>query len=235
MARFRISSHGRLQDWVAVEKGTSMTRGSTTSSTSGALEGGRPESTATAEADDARGDIRGVYESWRQAPGKRRHELRLPLGGQPGGERRSRAHVGARVLDSPERIYVAGDPRSDAPDDLAGVDVAVGYHSGSHFSAIQALEAEPGSGAISSRFVGMPYDRVDALLDGEVPAANMWGAQTYLVEQQGFRKVARQHLHGGLHVQRATSTRRRREVLQRAQARADGPRSTSPNATSTTT
>ena len=42
---------------------------------------------------------------------------------------------------------------------------------------------------ISLRFVGMPYDRVDALLDDTVPAANIWGAATYLLEQQGFRKV----------------------------------------------
>jgi hypothetical protein len=42
---------------------------------------------------------------------------------------------------------------------------------------------------ITLRFVGMPYDRVDALLNDEVPAANIWGAATYLLEQQGFRKV----------------------------------------------
>jgi NitT/TauT family transport system substrate-binding protein len=42
---------------------------------------------------------------------------------------------------------------------------------------------------IELRFLGMPYDRVDALLEGTVPAANIWGAATYLLEQQGFRKV----------------------------------------------
>ena len=67
--------------------------------------------------------------------------------------------------------------------------VAVGYHSGSHFSAIQALEAVLDPEQISLRFVGMPYDRVDALLNNKVPAANIWGAATYLLEQQGFRKV----------------------------------------------
>ena len=35
----------------------------------------------------------------------------------------------------------------------------------------------------------MPYDRVDALLSGEVPAAAIWSAPTYLVEQQGARKI----------------------------------------------
>jgi NitT/TauT family transport system substrate-binding protein len=44
--------------------------------------------------------------------------------------------------------------------------------------------------AIKLAFVGMPYDRVDALLEGDVPAAAVWGASTYLVEQHGCRKVA---------------------------------------------
>jgi NitT/TauT family transport system substrate-binding protein len=67
--------------------------------------------------------------------------------------------------------------------------VGVGYHSGSHFSAIQSLEAVIAPDQINLRFVGQPYDRIDALLTRELPAANVWGAATYLLEQQGFRKV----------------------------------------------
>jgi ABC-type nitrate/sulfonate/bicarbonate transport system substrate-binding protein len=82
-------------------------------------------------------------------------------------------------------------PGSDIqrPEDLAGVEVAVGYHSGSHFSTIQALEPFLAEDQIELRFGGMPYDRVDALLAGEVPAAAIWSAPTYLVEQQGARKI----------------------------------------------
>jgi NitT/TauT family transport system substrate-binding protein len=89
----------------------------------------------------------------------------------------------------PGGIYVPPDSAIRRPGDLAGVPVAVGYHSGSHFSAIQALEAVLAPEQIELRFLGMPYDRVDALLEGTVPAANIWGAATYLLEQQGFRKV----------------------------------------------
>ncbi len=45
------------------------------------------------------------------------------------------------------------------------------------------------SGEISLRFGGMPYDRVDALLAGEAPAAAAWTGAAYLLEQQGARKI----------------------------------------------
>jgi hypothetical protein len=35
----------------------------------------------------------------------------------------------------------------------------------------------------------MPYDRVDALLSGAVPAAAIWSAPTYLIEQQGALNI----------------------------------------------
>jgi ABC-type nitrate/sulfonate/bicarbonate transport system substrate-binding protein len=89
----------------------------------------------------------------------------------------------------PSGVYVPRDSSIQRPEDLAGVEIAVGYHSGSHFSTIQALEAFLDAGDITLRFGGMPYDRVDALLAGTVPAAAIWSAPTYLVEQQGARKI----------------------------------------------
>lgn len=89
----------------------------------------------------------------------------------------------------PSGVYVSEDSDIRRPEDLAGVDVAVGYHSGSHFSTLQALEAFLDPMEIKLRFGGMPYDRVDALLAGSVPAAAIWSAPTYLVEQQGCRKI----------------------------------------------
>jgi NitT/TauT family transport system substrate-binding protein len=38
-------------------------------------------------------------------------------------------------------------------------------------------------------FIGSPNDRVAQLLDRRIEAANVFGMQTYIVEQQGFRKV----------------------------------------------
>jgi NitT/TauT family transport system substrate-binding protein len=89
----------------------------------------------------------------------------------------------------PSGIYVAENSDIRHPGDLSGIDIAVGYHSGSHFSTIQALEPFMEPEAISLRYMGMPYDRVDALLSGDVRAAALWNAPSYIVEQLGFRKI----------------------------------------------
>ena len=86
-------------------------------------------------------------------------------------------------------IFVAPDSRYRRPEDLAGVKVGVGYHSGSHYSAIQGLEPFLGRGQIQLGFVGRPYDRVRLLKRGEIEAANVFGAQYYILEQLGFRKL----------------------------------------------
>ena len=86
-------------------------------------------------------------------------------------------------------IFVAPDSRYRRPEDLAGVKVGVGYHSGSHYSAIQGLEPFLERGEIQLDFVGRPYDRVRLLKRGEVEAANVFGAQYYILEQLGFRKL----------------------------------------------
>jgi NitT/TauT family transport system substrate-binding protein len=89
----------------------------------------------------------------------------------------------------PAGIYVASDSELRQPGDLAGVEVGVGYHSGSHYSALQALEAFLDREDIALGFVGRPFDRVRLALAGRVAAVNVWGAQAYLLEQQGFRKL----------------------------------------------
>ncbi len=76
-----------------------------------------------------------------------------------------------------------------SPEDLAGVAVHVGYQSGSHYTTIQALEPFLPAGAIKLAFGGSPADRVDQLLDGRASAATMFGAQYYIMEQLGFRKI----------------------------------------------
>ena len=89
----------------------------------------------------------------------------------------------------PAGIYVAADAELTRPTDLAGVEVGVGYHSGSHYSALQALEAFLDRSDIALSFVGRPFDRVRLAMAGRVAAVNVWGAQAYLLEQQGFRKL----------------------------------------------
>jgi NitT/TauT family transport system substrate-binding protein len=89
----------------------------------------------------------------------------------------------------PSGIFAAPGSEYEQPADLAGVQVSVGFHSGSHYSAIQGLEPFLGRDEIALHFAGRPYDRARLLLDGSIPAANVWGAQYYLLEQRGFRKL----------------------------------------------
>jgi NitT/TauT family transport system substrate-binding protein len=86
-------------------------------------------------------------------------------------------------------IFVATDSGYRRPEDLAGVEVGVGYHSGSHYSAIQGLEPFLERAKISLGFVGRPFDRVRLMLRGELAAVNVFGPQYYLLEQAGFRKL----------------------------------------------
>jgi NitT/TauT family transport system substrate-binding protein len=86
-------------------------------------------------------------------------------------------------------IFVAPESRYQAPVDLADVKVGVGYHSGSHYSAIQGLEPFLDRSQIALDFVGLPYDRVRLMRDRRIEAANVFGAQYYLLEQWGFRKL----------------------------------------------
>jgi NitT/TauT family transport system substrate-binding protein len=90
---------------------------------------------------------------------------------------------------TPSAVYVAADSSIRKPSDLAGREIGVGYHSGSHFSALQALEAFLTPEQMNLQFIGSPNDRVAQLLDRRIEAANVFGLQSYIVEQQGFRKV----------------------------------------------
>lgn len=186
MAKFRISTHGRLQDWIAVEKGYFEDEGLDYELDIRAQENAQQDIQA---GDGA--DIRtGAYELYRSGSGGKKnmscacHWAVNQAAGDEAG--RMWGHAYSML---PSAIYVPADSEIQRPEDLAGVEVAVGYHSGSHFSTLQALEAVLEPDQIKLRFGGMPYDRVDALLAGEVQAAAVWSAPTYLVEQQGARKI----------------------------------------------
>ena len=86
-------------------------------------------------------------------------------------------------------IFAAPDSPYRRPEDLANAKVGVGSHSGSHYSAIQALEPFLERSEIALEFVGLPFDRVRLIQRGRIEAANVFGAQYYLLEQLGFRKL----------------------------------------------
>ena len=68
--------------------------------------------------------------------------------------------------------------------------ISVGYQSGSHYSAIQALEQYMPIAAIRLSFAdGLLFRRMEKLIDGEVPAVSLFSGPYYFAEQLGFRKV----------------------------------------------
>ena len=90
---------------------------------------------------------------------------------------------------TPSGVWAPPESGITEPEHLANIPVAVGYHSGSHFSALQALEPLLGPEHVQLQFVGGPLDRLQLLLDRRVAAANVFGAPSYVLEQQGFRKI----------------------------------------------
>ena len=90
---------------------------------------------------------------------------------------------------APCGIFVPPESPIRRPEDLAGVPVGVGYHSGSHFATLQALEAVLPADEISLTFQGPPNERLESLLNRQVPAGTMWGVPFYIAEAFGFRKV----------------------------------------------
>lgn len=179
MGKLRISSHGRLQDWIAAERGYFDAEGLDYGLDVVLMEG--------SGGTDVRSGAYEAYETGTQ--GKRDMSCACHWAvNQAAADQRGTMWGGAYSI-LPAGIYVAPESDVRRPGDLAGVEVGVGYHSGSHFSALQALEAVVDPDAIELSFVGQPYDRIDALLARDVPAANVWGASTYLLEQQGFRRV----------------------------------------------
>jgi hypothetical protein len=91
---------------------------------------------------------------------------------------------------APAGLFVPADSPITAPEQLAGVPISVGFQSGSHYSAIQALEQYMPIGDITLSFAdGLLFRRMEKLIDGEVPAVSLFSGPYYFAEQLGFRKV----------------------------------------------
>jgi NitT/TauT family transport system substrate-binding protein len=183
---FRIQPHVRLQEWVAEENGFFAAEGlQYVFETEGFAAG----SASVGPAVDAPAAVRsGAFED--MAAGRSSDvscacHWAVNAAASAGHGRM----YGKAYSVCPAGIYVAADSPLRRPEDLAGVEVGVGYHSGSHYSALQALETFLDREQIRLGFFGRPFDRVRLALQGRAAAVNVWGAQAYLLEQQGFRKL----------------------------------------------
>jgi len=190
MPKFRIQPHVRLQEWVAEDRGFFREEGldyefepdgfaSASTTTGSSVQPGdvTPMAARSGAFEDMEAgrscDVSGACHWAVNAAATASH-------GKMWGKAYSVCECG---------IFVAPGSRCRRPEDLAGVKVGVGYHSGSHYSAIQGLEPFLERGQIQLDFVGRPYDRVRLLKRGEIEAANVFGAQYYILEQLGFRKL----------------------------------------------
>ena len=91
---------------------------------------------------------------------------------------------------APAGVFVPADSPIKRPEDLAGVPIAVGYQSGSHYSTIQALEPYMPADKINLTYAdGMLFHRLDQLTEGKAQASALFSGPYYFAEQMGFRKV----------------------------------------------
>jgi NitT/TauT family transport system substrate-binding protein len=188
MKKFRIEPHGRLQEWVADEKGYFKDEGldyEFLNSYAAAASGyALVQSTESAAPEVKRGAFENM-ERGRSADISCACHWAVNMASSA-----SHGRMWAHAYSvTPSAIVVAPESPITKPRDLAHVEVGVGYHSGSYFSAIQALQKILKPEEIKLRFIGQPQDRLAALLDRKVDAANMFGAPLYVAEQQGFRKM----------------------------------------------
>jgi NitT/TauT family transport system substrate-binding protein len=186
--KFRIQPHVRLQEWVAEEEGFFREEGLDYEFEPGGFAGGSL-TTSVQPGDAAPLSVRsGAFEDMEQGracsvSGACHWAVNAAASASHGkmwGRAYSMCNSG---------IFVAPESPYRRPEDLAGVEVGVGYHSGSHYSAIQGLEPFLSRSEIALGFVGRPYDRVRLMRTQEIEAANVWGGQYYILEQLGFRKL----------------------------------------------
>ncbi|HZR98815.1 MAG TPA: hypothetical protein VFE37_08925 [Chloroflexota bacterium] len=186
MARFRIQSHGRLQEWVAEEKGYFTAEGLEYDFLVRRAEGW---SATVQDAEAVPPEVvRGAFESFEQGRACEVSSACHWATNMAASGSHGRMWGNAYAV-TPSGIYVPPESPVRKPEDLAGVEIAVGYHSGSHFSTLQALEKILAPDQIKLRFTGLPLDRLTALLERTVPAGAVFGVPLYVLEQQGFRKI----------------------------------------------
>ena len=190
MGKFTIQPHGRLQEWIADEKGYFREEGLD-------YEFGHGLSATSEKRLDQSGAVAevrsGAFESYRQGGGNKGVKSDISCACHWAVNQASAQHIGTMwgkaYVVTPGGIMVPPDSPIVRPEDLAGQEIAVGYHSGSHFTTIQALEPFLAPGQIKLRFVGSSWARVDVGVERDVPATSVWGITYQVLEQLGFRKI----------------------------------------------
>jgi NitT/TauT family transport system substrate-binding protein len=180
----KIMSHGRLQEWVADEKGFFAAEGLEYSFV---IDGdyGLPQASR-----DESGQIKtGAFETFESGRSGANVSCACHWATSVAASEGSGQLVTTAYSVAPCAIVVPPESAIRAPEDLAGIPIGVGFHSGSHFATLQALEDVLPASDIKLSFQGPPNERLGALLTRQVPAATTWGVPLYIAEAYGFRKV----------------------------------------------
>lgn len=190
MAKFTIQPHGRLQEWIAHEKGYFRDAGLDYEFRGGLSAQRKKEVDANGKVVDV---FSGAFESYQQGKGNKGVKSDISCACHWAVNQASSQQIGRMwgksYVVTPGGVMVPPDSPIREPQELAGRDVAVGYHSGSHFTTLQALEPFVDREQIKLKFVGSSWARVDAGVEGDVPATSVWGITYQVLEQLGFRKI----------------------------------------------
>jgi len=181
---FRIMPHGRLQEWVAEEKDYFADEGLEYDFVHAGDYG------IHSPARDDAGEIKtGAFETFGAGRDGANVSCACHWATSAAASGRAGQLVTTAYSVAPCAIVVPPESPIRRAEDLAGVAIGVGYHSGSHFATLQALEAVLPADQVKLTFQGPPNERLDALLEREVLAATTWGVPLYIAESFGFRKV----------------------------------------------
>lgn len=184
MRTFVIHTHQRLQEWIAEEKGYYADEGLTDYVLRENDLGLDRNGVKRTE----RGLEYGAYESYEQG-----REAAVSCACHWTVNMAASAEHGMLWGEcysvSPGGIFVPPESSVRKPEDLARVPVQVGYHSGSHYTAVQGMESVLPADEINIVFGGPPDDRLAAMIERRAEAASVFGVQYYVLEQLGFRKI----------------------------------------------
>jgi NitT/TauT family transport system substrate-binding protein len=190
MGKYVIQPHHRLQEWVAQEKGYFTAEGLDYEFESDGLAGSAKQTSMVQSADEVPAEVRaGAFEDMSAGRtcdvSSACHWAVNGAAAAGGGKMWGHAYT-----VTPAAVFAAPASGYRTAEDLADVPVAVGYHSGSHYATVQALEPFIEQARIKLNFVGLPIDRIRLLIRGEIEVATLFGPQYYIAEQLGYRKVA---------------------------------------------
>lgn len=104
--------------------------------------------------------------------------------------RRGGRVISKRAAVASQAIFVRPDSPLTHPQDLAGRSVAVNFHHGSHYIAIQTLEGFLPREEIRVVHLGGPQERFEALRDGKIEAAAVMEPWITVAEKLGYKLIA---------------------------------------------